>query len=102
MKRSAVQLDLANGGEECLQMTKDKKYDLILMDHMMPEPDGIQTLHMLKDDKTNINCDTKVIVLTANAIEGMHEEYLKEGFEDYLSKPVEVDKLESVLAKYVG
>lgn len=102
MKRSAVQLDLANGGEECLQMTKDKKYDLILMDHMMPEPDGIQTLHMLKDDKTNINCDTKVIVLTANAIEGMHEEYLKEGFEDYLSKPVEVDKLESVLAKYIG
>ena len=102
MKRSAVQLDLANGGEECLQMTKDKKYDLILMDHMMPEPDGIQTLHMLRDDKTNINCDTKVIVLTANAIEGMHEEYLKEGFEDYLSKPVEVDKLESVLAKYIG
>ena len=102
MKRSAVQLDLANGGEECLQMTKDKKYDLILMDHMMPEPDGIQTLHMLRDDKTNINCDTKVIVLTANAIEGMREEYLKEGFEDYLSKPVEVDKLESVLAKYIG
>ena len=102
MKRSGVQLDLANGGEECLQMTKVKKYDLILMDHMMPEPDGIQTLHMLRDDNSNINCNTQVIVLTANAIEGMREEYLQEGFEDYLSKPVQVDKLESVLSKYLG
>jgi len=102
LKRSGVQLDLANGGEECLQITKDKKYDLILMDHMMPEPDGIQTLHMLREDKNNINADTKVIVLTANAIEGTREEYLKEGFEDYLSKPVQVDKLESVLAKYIN
>ena len=101
VKKTAIQLDLANGGKECLQMTKTKKYDLILMDHMMPEPDGIQTLHMLREDKSNINCDTKVIVLTANAIEGMREEYLKEGFEDYLSKPVEVDKLESVLARYL-
>jgi len=101
MKKTAIQLDLASGGEECLQMTREKKYDLILMDHMMPEPDGIQTLHMLREDKSNINCDTKVIVLTANAIEGMREEYLKEGFEDYLSKPVEVDKLEAVLAKYI-
>ena len=101
LKRSGVQLDLANGGEECLQITKNKKYDLILMDHMMPEPDGIQTLHMLREDKDNINADTKVIVLTANALEGTREEYLKEGFEDYLSKPVQVDKLESVLAKYI-
>ena len=68
---------------------------------MMPEPDGIQTLHMLREDADNVNRDTKVIVLTANAIEGMREEYLKEGFEDYLSKPVEVDKLEAALAKYI-
>ncbi len=101
MKNTGVQLDMANSGDECLQMTKDKKYDLILMDHMMPEPDGIQTLHMLREDKDNVNCDTKVIVLTANAIEGMREEYLKEGFEDYLSKPVEVLRLEEMLEKYL-
>ena len=83
-------------------MTKVKKYDLILMDHMMPEPDGIQTLHILREDSNNVNCDTKVVVLTANAIEGMREEYLSEGFEDYLSKPVEVKKLEDVLEKYIG
>ncbi len=101
MKNTAIQLDMANGGNECLQMTRDKKYDLILMDHMMPEPDGIQTLHMLREDKSNVNCDTKVIVLTANAIEGMREEYLKEGFSDYLSKPVEVLRLEEMLKKYL-
>lgn len=102
LKRCAVQLDLANGGEECLQMTRTKKYDLILMDHMMPEPDGIQTLHMLREEKNNSNNTTKVIVLTANAIEGMKEKYLAEGFEDYLSKPIEAEKLESVIAKYIG
>jgi len=101
MKNTGIQLDMANSGDECLQMTKDKKYDLILMDHMMPEPDGIQTLHMLREDKDNVNCDTKVIVLTANAIEGMREQYLDEGFEDYLSKPIEVLRLEEMLEKYI-
>lgn len=102
MKHTGIQLDIAVGGNECLQKTKGKKYDLILMDHMMPEPDGIQTLHMLREEKDNANCNTKVIVLTANAIEGMREEYLKEGFEDYLSKPVEVNKLDDMLKKYLG
>ena len=101
MKKTGIQLDLAGGGEECLQMTKDKKYDLILMDHMMPEPDGIQTLHILRNDKSSINCDTKIVVLTANAIEGMKEQYLAEGFDDYLSKPVEASKLEEMLGKYL-
>jgi len=68
----------------------------------MPEPDGIQTLHMLRDDKSNWNCDTKVIVLTANVIDGMREEYLKEGFEDYLSKPVEVKRLDELLKRYLS
>ncbi len=101
MKNTGIQLDMANGGNECLQMTMDKKYDLILMDHMMPEPDGIQTLHMMRENKDNINCNTKVIVLTANAIEGMREQYLDEGFEDYLSKPIEVLRLEEMLGKYI-
>ena len=101
MKRTGIVPDIADGGNACLQMTENKKYDLILMDHMMPEPDGIQTLHMLRGDKGNVNAKTKVIVLTANAIEGMREKYLAEGFTDYLSKPVEAVKLENMLAKYL-
>ena len=102
LKRSRIQLDFAPGGNECLQMTKNKKYDLILMDHMMPEPDGVQTLHLLRDEKENPNRETPVIVLTANAIAGIETQYMKEGFADYLSKPVKVDKLEEMLSKYLN
>ncbi len=102
LKRSAVSLDMAAGGNECLAMTKDKKYDLILMDHMMPEPDGIQTLHMLREDVGNINHDTKVVVLTANAIDGVEQGYIKEGFVGYLSKPVDVEKLEAMLKEHIN
>ncbi len=101
LKRSEIKLDFANGGMECLAMCREKKYDLILMDHMMPEPDGVQTLHMLREEDSNINKDTTVIVLTANAIAGVEEEYLNEGFADYISKPIEVEKLESTLAKHL-
>ena len=102
LKRSQIQLDYATGGEQCLEMTKKNQYDLILMDHMMPEPDGIQTLHMIREDKENKNVETKVIVLTANATEGIEEEYLKEGFVGYLSKPIEAEKLEEMLREYLG
>ena len=98
--RTQAQLDTASGGKECFEMTREKKYDLILMDHMMPEPDGIQTLHMIREDKENANQNTPIIVLTANAMAGMKEQYIKEGFSDYLPKPVEVDALEKMLARF--
>lgn len=66
----------------------------------MPEPDGIQTLHMIQADLENVNRETPIVVLTANAIVGMREEYLREGFVDYLSKPVEVEALEKMLKKF--
>jgi len=100
LKRSQAKLEFAQSGTECLQKTKEKKYDLILMDHMMPEPDGIQTLHMIQEDKGNRNQRTPVVVLTANALEGMREQYLEEGFVDYLSKPVEADKMEEVIGRF--
>lgn len=101
LKRSAIQLDFAMGGQECLELTRNKKYDLILMDHMMPEPDGVETLHLLREEKDNENQNTTVVVLTANAVAGAAEQYLQEGFADYLAKPVVGDKLEEVLAKYL-
>lgn len=82
-------------GLECLNYTKNKKYDLILLDHMMPEMDGIQTLYNLK--KRANGFDTPVVVLTANAIEGSKEMYLREGFCDYLSKPINQVELDRIL-----
>ncbi len=101
LKRSGIQLDLASGGNECLAMSKQKKYDLILMDHMMPEPNGIQTLKRMREDPENANRETDVIVLTANALMGAEAEYLKEGFSAYLSKPIMVDKLEETLGRFL-
>ena len=101
LKRSAIQLDMAMGGEECLELTRNKKYDVILMDHMMPEPDGVETLHLLRKEDGNPNQNTTVVVLTANAIEGAEEMYMNEGFADYLAKPVVGAKLEEVLSKYL-
>lgn len=82
-------------GLECLNYTKNKKYDLILLDHMMPEMDGIHTLYNLK--KRARGFDTPVVVLTANAIEGSREMYLREGFCDYLSKPINQVELDRIL-----
>lgn len=101
LKNTQIELDFATGGNECLKICKDKKYDLILMDHMMPEPDGIQTLHMLRADSENVNRHTRVIVLTANAIEGVTENYKNEGFDGYLSKPVDAELLEKTLSDYL-
>jgi len=101
LRRTAVKLTLVQSGAECLEICRKNKFDLILMDHMMPEPDGIETLHMLREDAANLNRDTHVIVLTANAIAGMAEMYLEEGFSDYLSKPVNPDILENVIRRHL-
>jgi len=82
-------------GLECLNFTKHKKFDLILLDHMMPEMDGIHTLYNLK--KRAQGFETPVVVLTANVIEGSKEMYLREGFCDYLSKPINQVELDRIL-----
>ena len=101
LKRTLVKLDLAMSGEECLKMTRKKAYDLIFMDHMMPGMDGIETLKALRKDEGNYNKDIPIIALTANAVAGSQEYYLENGFDDYLSKPVDVVKLEQTLVKYL-
>ena len=101
LKRTAVKLTLANSGTECLELCKKNKYDLILMDHMMPDPDGIETLHILRKDRNSRNRTTDVIVLTANAIAGMSKMYMEEGFSDYLTKPIVAEDLEKMIAAHL-
>ena len=101
LKRTGIKLVLAHSGNECLELCRKKVFDLILMDHMMPPPDGIETLHMLRQDAEGLNRNTDVIVLTANAIAGMEEQYLAEGFNGYLSKPVAADKLEEMIRRHL-
>ncbi len=91
---------LAASGEEALKCVNTKKYQLILLDHMMPHMDGIETLEKMRADNM-LYKETKVVALTANAINGAREEYLAAGFDDYLSKPIEVKALEEILRKWL-
>lgn len=101
LKRTQIQVDLAQSGKECLRLSKIKKYHIILMDHMMPELDGVETLRKLREDEMNPNHNTIVVVLTANATAGSREKYLEYGFHDYFSKPIQADKLDKLLIQYL-
>ncbi|MGN0316968.1 MAG: response regulator [Lachnospira sp.] len=97
LTKTKIQIDSALSGAKALEMLENNKYDIIFMDHMMPGMDGVQTLHEIrKTDK-----ETPVIVLTANAIQGAKEEYLAEGFNDYLTKPVMYKDLEKLISDYL-
>ena len=89
LKQTQIQIDTALSGEQCLKMCSRKHYDVIFMDHMMPEMDGIETLARMKKMLDSPNKNTPVIMLTANALTGMREEYLRQGFQDYISKPIQ-------------
>ncbi len=101
LKATRLQIDVASSGEECLELIKRKTYHLICMDHMMPVMDGVQTLHAIRALEGNPSRDIPVIALTANAVAGARELYLKEGFQDYLTKPIDADKLENMLIEYL-
>ncbi len=99
LKNTQAQIDLAASGDECLKYTLVKRYDVILMDHMMPIMDGIETLHRVREQADGLNADTPVVALTANALVGAQEMYLGEGFVLYISKPVKSADLEECLLK---
>ena len=101
LKDSGLEIHTAGSGEECLKMVSEESYHMIFLDHMMPGMNGVETLHAMKNLPTDKNRDTPVIMLTANALLGAKEEYLSEGFEDYLAKPVRKIDLEHMLQKYL-
>ncbi len=97
LKETKVNVDVADGGFACLEMVCKKHYDLIFLDHMMPDLDGIETLHRMKEMADNQCMDTPVVALTANAITGAKEMYMNEGFDAFLSKPINPEKLEQMI-----
>lgn len=101
LKNTEVVIDTALSGAQGIELCKKNVYDLIFMDQMMPEMDGVETLHRLRTLEASQNQHTPVIVLTANAIEGVAEEYKAAGFDDYVSKPATGETLENVLLKYL-
>ncbi len=100
IKKTLIITDSVKSGMEAAALTRNIKYDMIFLDHMMPGMDGIETLREIQRTD-NVNFETPAICLTANAIAGAREEYLKAGFHDYLSKPIDAVKLEEMLIKYL-
>ena len=99
LKRTGIVVDTALSGAEAVKMASENEYDIIFIDHLMPEMDGIETLQKMKEQEG----DSKpvYIALTANAISGAREMYLDEGFTDYISKPVEGEHLEKLIMSYL-
>lgn len=102
LKRTKAEVETVLDGRAAVEACIYKKYDLILLDHMMPGMDGIAVLHQIKEGENGKNRDTTIVALTANAGKGVEQMYLSEGFVDYLTKPVEPKKLEQMLFRYLS
>lgn len=101
LRDTKVQTDTACSGAQCLQKTLKNRYDVILMDHLMPEMDGIVCLHEIRGQAGGLNQETPVIVLTANAGGESQKLYKREGFDGYLTKPVTGGQLEAELLNHL-
>jgi len=99
LKSCQVQVTSCSTGQDCITAMKKDYYDIVLLDHMMPQMDGIETINQI--NALNLKKDTVVIALTANAIAGAKEMYLSNGFDDYLSKPIQITEMEQMLVKYI-
>ncbi|MBQ1172296.1 MAG: response regulator [Lachnospiraceae bacterium] len=101
LKPLGANVELANNGKDALEMMKQKKYDLILLDHMMPGMDGVETLKQAREINDYYK-DAAIIALTGNASVTARDEYLCMGFTDYLEKPILPDKMKEILRTYIG
>ena len=101
LKQTQIRITRCGSGRDCLKKMTEKHYDVIFLDHMMPDMDGIETFRESRRLTGSLCLDTPVIALTANAITGVKEMFLKNGFTDYLSKPIDSRQLERMLQKYL-
>jgi len=101
LKKTGIDIDLAESGFECIEKVKSNQYDIIMLDHMMPRMDGIETLEKIQEEKLLNIESTPVIALTANAIAGAREFYMEKGFSDYLAKPVLPKDLFECISRHI-
>lgn len=96
-----IKVYTATSGKEALKKLESMQYDFVFMDHMMPEMDGVETLHKLRQKSGRYFAELPVIALTANAIGGVREMFLEEGFQDFMAKPIELSVMERMLRRYL-
>lgn len=101
LKNTRVKIDMANSGNEALYLMKTHHYHMLFVDHRMPGMDGIEMMQHLLSMTDNVNIDTPAIAMTANVVSGAREMYLENGFWDYISKPVDGERLEEMMVTYL-
>lgn len=101
LRRSQIHVDTALSGREALELVQHKRYDVIFLDHRMPEMDGVETFHEMQKLPNNMSASAPCIMFTANAVSGAREAFLAEGFANYLTKPVDSLELEKMLVRYL-
>ena len=97
LKPTGIRISEAANGFDALRFAAEKHFDLIFMDHMMPGMDGIETMKKIRAIKDGPCEGTPIVMLTANAVAGFKEKYMREGFDGFLSKPIAFDKLEEII-----
>ena len=101
LKPYHVKYDEASSGAKALQLTDTRHYDMIFMDYMMPEMDGVETTRRIRLKNNGEYKDVPIIAFSANAVNGIKEEFIKQGFQDFISKPIEIPALERILKTWI-
>lgn len=101
LKGTEIEIDTAGSGREALEMVSKVAYNLLFIDIMMPEMDGIETLKLIRKSSNLVNDGIPAIACTANALLGAREEYMSKGFDNYISKPIEASRLEELISEYI-
>ncbi|SFQ16230.1 Signal transduction histidine kinase [Lachnospiraceae bacterium XBB1006] len=101
LKRTKVQIHCVNSGRECIEAVRKEKYHLIFLDMLMPEMDGEQTLQTLRNMKDNLSADAPIIAVTSGMDHGARDFYLRQGFTDYLNKPIEMATIYQLVKEYL-
>jgi CheY-like chemotaxis protein len=96
-----IPIDCCTGGLEAIRLVEENRYDLVLMDHLMPGMDGVKTVKAIRELPAEHLRSLPIIALTANAMSGIREMFLENGFNDYLSKPIELNKLDEILREWI-
>ncbi len=101
MKPYQMQIDTASSGKDAIELVKANDYDIIFMDHMMPELDGIDTTHLIRELDDGKYMDLPIIALTANAVGEAREMFISEGLQDFLAKPIDKKELDAVIHRWL-
>ena len=94
LSATKVQVDIAGSGAECLEMTKKKYYDVIMLDYMMPVMSGFETLQAIRNQENGPCRETAIVALTGNTLSGARQMYVEQGFDGYIEKPIQGRQME--------